>query len=256
MKWSIRRWRWGRGDRLEHLVDVALEASPGLVRGYTFTATDLRTDMRYALLGVLPMMSRRYARAAWLTSGSVEEAPPVDRARNRHPPDLATLGEDPRNRFAVAALQAAVLRPGRDMNPIVIYGARGGGKTAVLDACRRQAQECGYEAALLDASYLKRVVVGASSDNGHHCRLRQLASADFLLVDGIDALALFPASARDVLDALTATIAVGQQVVVTATSREFGLLRTWAGDHKRALVTDVATGSATKDTLVTPGEAG
>lgn len=241
MTWSIRRWRWRRGDRLEHLVDAALEASPGLVRGYTFTDTDLRTDIRYALLGVLPMMSGRYVRTA--LSGSANLAEAARQPQGSQHPGLAGLGEDPSSRFAIAALQAAVLRPGRDINPIVIYGARGAGTTALLDGCRRRAGECGYESALLDATDLKRVLVGASSDKRHHHRLRRLTSTDFLLVDGIDALAAFPASAQDVLDGLTATIALGQQVVVTSASKEFALLRTWAGGHPRALVTDVATDS-------------
>ena len=239
MTWSIRRRWWRHGDRLDRLVEAALDASPGLVRGYTFTARDLRTDMRYALLGVLPLLSGRCTRTALSTSALDEDAPSADVAG----PDLAGLVEDPRTRFAAAALQAAALRPGRDMNPIVVYGAPGAGKTTVLDACRRHVEERGQRVAVVQAADLKRVVVGAPSDHADHRRLRQLLSPDFLLVDDIDDLAAFPASSRDVLEILTATIALGQQVVVTATSRERAPLRTWAGSHERALVTDLGEGS-------------
>lgn len=238
MSWSIRRWRWRRADRLELLVDAALEASPGLVRGYTFTTTDLRTDMRYALLGVLPMMTGRCARPAVSTSTYKEDLLPTDVSPRDWHPDLESLGESG-NRFAVAALHAAVQRPGRDMNPIVIYGARGAGKTTLLIACRRKVEERGHRGALIDARDLKRVVVGALSDEADHRRLRALASADVLLVDGVDRLAEFPASAGEVLDVLTATITAGQQVVVTATSTQFALLRAWADAHARTMVTDV-----------------
>lgn len=239
MTWSIRRWRWRRGDRLERLVDAAIAASPGLVRGYTFTARDLRTDVRFALLGVLPMMSGRGARRIAVTDGCVEDTPPPRLPRDGRRPDLACLADEPGSRFAAAALQAAVQRPGRAMNPIVIYGAREARRWTLLDACRREVEERGRQAAVIDARDLKRVVVAASSDDVFRRRLRQLAAADVLLVDGLDELAEFPASAQDVLDALTATMAVGQQVVVTAASTRFALLRAWAQVHARSLVTDV-----------------
>jgi hypothetical protein len=48
-----------RGRVPDELVEVAIRASPGLARGYQFTDSDLRTDVRLALEGVLACLQPR-----------------------------------------------------------------------------------------------------------------------------------------------------------------------------------------------------
>jgi chromosomal replication initiator protein len=122
----------------------------------------------------------------------------------------------PSNEFAYAAARAVADNAGCDYNPLFIYGGVGLGKTHLLQAVGRYAEESGQQVIYVSGEAFTNELVGAIRGNKTADFRARYRRADVLLVDDVQFIAGKSAMEEEFYHTFNTIINRGGQIVVTS----------------------------------------
>jgi len=148
------------------------------------------------------------------TNGSM--APPRPLLNAKYTLDNFVIGKS--NELAASAALAVAEAPGRDFNPLFIYGATGIGKTHLMQAVAHAilARKPGMRAAYLGAEQFTNEYVMSIQGRTTHDFRRRFRELDLLLIDDVHFLKGKEATQEEFFHTFNALYEGGRQIIMTS----------------------------------------